>query len=124
MGEYVKLATFTLPHELSVVQSLLESYEIECLVKDELTVQVHNFYSNAIGGISLHVKGKDIAQAESILKSHDFGEHLSLPTSSMKASEIEFSSSNRFKFLKLAIKIIVAAALAVIIGSLLLLLFP
>jgi|TARA_R110002020_G_scaffold30237_1_gene95169 preprotein translocase subunit Sec61beta len=123
MTQFTALATFTLPHELAVVQSLLESYQIECLVKDELTVQVHNFYSNAIGGITLSVKPKDLAQAESILREHNFETHLSLQSENTLASEIEFSESARFKYLKLAIQIIVGAAILVVIGVILLVLF-
>ena len=45
----------------------VESYGIECLAKDELTVQIHNFYSQAIGGIRLQVRANDIERAKEIL---------------------------------------------------------
>lgn len=60
--------TYTLPHELAIHRSKLESMGIECFVKDELTVQVHNFYSNAIGGIKLQVKEVDFEAAKDILE--------------------------------------------------------
>ena len=68
MENLVTVATFTLPSELLVIRGLLESENIECFVKDELTAQVHNFYSNAIGGIKLQVKAIDKDRAIVILK--------------------------------------------------------
>ena len=123
MKNFVEIATFTLPHELAVVRTLLESHEIECLVNDELTVQVHNFYSNAIGGIVLQVAEKNIFEAEKLLKDHGFEEYVSLKTEASFSSDIEFSESQRFKFLKLAIKIVVIAAAVVVIAVIILALF-
>ncbi|MFT5723311.1 MAG: hypothetical protein ACI9JN_000420 [Bacteroidia bacterium] len=50
-----------------VVRSRLEFEGIECFVKDELTVQVNNFYSQAIGGIELQVKSEDVENALVVL---------------------------------------------------------
>lgn len=68
MNSYVTIATFTFPSELAIVRGRLESEGIECYVADELTVQVHNFYSNALGGIKLQVNEKQAAEAIEILK--------------------------------------------------------
>ncbi|WP_310991052.1 DUF2007 domain-containing protein [Aequorivita marina] len=67
MDNFVNLVSFTYPSEMLVVKSKLESEGIVCFVKDELTVQVHNFYSNAIGGIRLEVKKSDYEKARQIL---------------------------------------------------------
>lgn len=67
MNEYVPLKTYTFPHEVFIDRSKLESYGIECFTKDEFTVQVHNFYSQALGGIRLQVQAKDVQRAEEIL---------------------------------------------------------
>lgn len=123
MKNFVEIATFTLPHELAVARTLLESHEMECVVLDELTVQVHNFYSNAIGGIALKVAEAKIPEAEKILREHGFEEYISLKTETSFSSEIEFSESQRYKLLKLAIKIVVAVAILVIIAVLLLVIF-
>ncbi len=123
MKNFVEIATFTLPHELAVARTLLESYEIECVVKDELTIQVHNFYSNAIGGIALNVPQEDIQQAEKLLNEHGFEAYLALPSEATIASEIEFSESQRYKVLKLAIKIVVVAAALLVIAVLFLIHF-
>jgi hypothetical protein len=60
--------SFTYPYELAILRSRLESENIECFVKDELTVQVNPFYSNAIGGIKLQVRESDLQRAIVILK--------------------------------------------------------
>lgn len=68
MDDFVTVATFTYPTELVIIRARLESEGIECFAKDEMTVQVHNFYSNAIGGIKLQVKQSDTDKAIEILK--------------------------------------------------------
>ena len=40
--------TFTYPHEAHLAKNYLESEGIETEIRDELTAQVNNFYSNAI----------------------------------------------------------------------------
>jgi hypothetical protein len=64
---YITILTFTYPYEFAIVRGRLESEGIECFVKDELTVQVNPFYSNAIGGIKLQVRKRDWEQALKIL---------------------------------------------------------
>jgi hypothetical protein len=49
------------------IRGRLEAEGIECYVKDELTVQIYNFYSNAIGGIRLEVRESDYEKARQIL---------------------------------------------------------
>lgn len=63
----VTIKTFTYPHEAYVVRGKLESEGIETFTKDEMTVQVHNFYSNAVGGVKLQVWEKDVPHAKEIL---------------------------------------------------------
>lgn len=70
MQYLVTLTTYTFPHEVVIDKSKLEAFGIECFVKDALTVQVHNFYSNAVGGIKLQVPQKDVAKAREILSEH------------------------------------------------------
>ncbi len=68
MSDFVTIATFYYPPETAVIKGKLESEGIECILRDELTVQVHHFLSNAIGGIKLQVRRKDVAKARQILK--------------------------------------------------------
>jgi len=72
MNHFQTVAVFTYPTDLFVAKSFLESHEIECFVRDEMTIQVHNFYSNAIGGIKLEVAAKDYENAKALLIQHGF----------------------------------------------------
>ncbi len=63
----VTISTYVFPHELALDRAKLESDGIVCFVQDELTVQVHNFLSNAVGGIKLQVLEQDVNRAKAIL---------------------------------------------------------
>ena len=62
------LMTFTFPTEAHIVKGFLESNGIEVYLKDEMTVQVNNFYSNAIGGVKLQVNEPDYEQGIQLLR--------------------------------------------------------
>lgn len=75
------VATFTLPIELAVAKTKLESEGISCHVVDELTIQTDNFLSNAIGGVKLQVPKSDIDTAHQLLVAGGFiNEKQALPT--------------------------------------------
>ncbi|MDR1416292.1 MAG: DUF2007 domain-containing protein [Prevotellaceae bacterium] len=67
-GKFITVWTFTFAYEVAVIRSRFESEGITCFVQDELTVQVHPFYSNAIGGVKLQVRESDLHHAIEILK--------------------------------------------------------
>jgi len=67
MKDWITILTFTYPHEAHLAKGKLESEGIEVQITDELTVQVHNFYSNAIGGVKLLVRETDLQRANQIL---------------------------------------------------------
>lgn len=62
------IQTFSLPQDAYLARALLESREIETNLADELTAQVHNFYSGAIGGVKLQVLEPDVEEGIQILK--------------------------------------------------------
>jgi DNA-directed RNA polymerase subunit RPC12/RpoP len=66
--KFVTVLTATYGYEIAVIRGRLESEGITCFVKDEFTVQVNPFYSNAIGGVKLQVMESDLNQAIEILK--------------------------------------------------------
>lgn len=72
MENYIHIATFTYPSELTIAKLALEASKIDCYVRDELTIQVHNFASNAIGGIRLEVPEKQYEEALKILVDSGF----------------------------------------------------
>lgn len=52
---WTTIHTITYPSEAYVIKPALENAGFEVFLKDELTVQVDNFISNAIGGIKIQV---------------------------------------------------------------------
>lgn len=69
MENWETILTFTYPPEAHMAQGFLESEGVESILKDEMTVQVQNFYSNAIGGVKLQVRDYDMEKAMTILES-------------------------------------------------------
>lgn len=72
MDTFVTIADFTWPTDAVVPRGLLEDAGIETHLKDELTVQVYNLYSNAVGGVKLQVRAADVEQARTILREAGF----------------------------------------------------
>lgn len=68
MDSWITVWTFMYPHEAHIPKAKLESEGIEVFIKDELTAQVNNIYSNAIGGVKLQVREKDYQRAVQILE--------------------------------------------------------
>ena len=66
--KFITVLTVTYAYEIAIIRGRLESEGITCFVKDEFTVQVQPFYSNAIGGVKLQVRESDLNQAIEILK--------------------------------------------------------
>jgi len=65
--DLVQLATFMYPHEAHLAKGKLDAHGIESSLQDELTIQINNFYSNAIGGVKLHVLAEDLDRAKEVL---------------------------------------------------------
>lgn len=70
--DWVTVKRFTLPSEAYIAQSLVVSGDIPTFLKDELIVTVHNFYSNAVGGVKLQVPQAEVMQALEILADAGF----------------------------------------------------
>lgn len=68
MDDLKTLISFTYPHEAHMAKGYLESNGIESILKDEMTVSVNNFYSNAVGGVKLLVKASDYDNGIRLLK--------------------------------------------------------
>jgi hypothetical protein len=64
----VVVMSVTYAYELAVLRQELEHAGIESFLKDELTVQVNPFLSNAIGGVKLQVRERDLPRTLEILK--------------------------------------------------------
>jgi hypothetical protein len=68
MDDLKTLISFTYPHEAHMAKGYLESNGIESILKDEMTVSVNNFYSNAVGGIKLLVNDSNYENGIQLLK--------------------------------------------------------
>jgi len=61
------VATFEYAHFAHLAKAKLESEDVECFIFDEITASMNWFYTNAIGGIKLKVRGEDYQKALKIL---------------------------------------------------------
>lgn len=68
MNDWTIIITFIYPHEAHLAKGFLEAEGFEVMIKDELTAQVNNFYSTAIGGVKLLVPEQDAKRARETLK--------------------------------------------------------
>lgn len=78
--KFITVLTATFGSEIAVIRGRLESEGITCFVKDELTVQVNPFYSNAVGGVELQVPESELNQAIEILKETGYIKNEDLPS--------------------------------------------
>lgn len=68
MSRLVTIKVFTFTHEAAILRSRLEYEGIYYFIPDELLLQVHPFYSNALGGVKLQVREEDVEDAIAIMK--------------------------------------------------------
>lgn len=68
MEGWTLIFTCMFPQEAYMVKAYLESEEIIVVIQDSLTIQVHNFYSNAVGGVKLFVPNEQVELALDLLK--------------------------------------------------------
>lgn len=100
MVKYETIATFTLPSEMIVAKTKLESEGIECRVLDELTIQSYNFLSNAIGGVKLQVPVVDFDRAYSILQKGGFVKEYKYAPNFVERKLSDPTFYKKLKFLK------------------------
>ncbi len=99
-----------------MAKAKLESEGIEVRLLDELTTQVHNFYSNAIGGVKLQVKVGAEETAREILKEMNVIEEMQQEVSSFLVYLDAFT--RKIPFMKdsiLELRIIVLVVLILLI---------
>lgn len=73
------IQTFTYPHEAHLAKAFLESEGVDSEIRDELTVQVNNFYSNAVGGVKLVVREEDYDRGVEVLIKGDYLNNIAKP---------------------------------------------
>ena len=72
MDDFVTVLTVSYPQQLWIIKGRLEAEGIVCFVKDELTVQSNNLWSNAVGGVKLQVQRENYEKAIELLKELDY----------------------------------------------------
>lgn len=64
---WVKLTSFTWPHQYLTLRAFLESNDIPIYARDEMTISIDPLLSNALGGIWLFVPEEDLERAQKLL---------------------------------------------------------
>lgn len=68
MSEFVTVAVFDYPHEITVLKHLLEQSEIQYFFENETMMNIVPMYSQALGGIRLKVHPDEVETVQEILK--------------------------------------------------------
>jgi hypothetical protein len=112
MEKFVTIAVFQYPAEAYVLKAKLEAYDIPVFLRDEFTVQSHNFYSNAVGGVKLQVMESDVDKAKDLITSTELIEEQDIPDS----ENLVFDSpaKNSFNILTIVLIALLVVALAII----------
>lgn len=76
MHEFVTVAVFDYPHEITVLRHLLEQSEIQYFFENETMMNIVPMYSQALGGIRLKVHPDDVEVVRDILKKLEDGSNL------------------------------------------------
>ena len=74
----------------NIILTRLQADGVECYLKDENTVTIDPLLSNAIGGIKIVVKQKDLGTARQLLQAYDNGY--------MKAATCPKCGANNFNY--------------------------
>lgn len=96
MQDWITIISFTYPHEAHLPKGILEAEGIKVIITDELTAQVNNFYSTAIGGVKLKVHISEYENATQILidagyiKAEEFSESQSTAKINQLTEKIPF----------------------------------
>ena len=68
MSEFITVAVFDYPHEITVLKHLLDQTEIQYFFENETMMNIVPMYSQALGGIRLKVHPNDVETVQDILK--------------------------------------------------------
>ena len=76
MQDFITVATYTYPHEYTILKLLLDQESISYFFQNETMIGVFPFYSNALGGIKLQVHPKDKERVLQIIDDLDYNSPL------------------------------------------------
>lgn len=78
MMEFITVAVFDYPHEITVLRHLLDQTEIQYFFENEMMMNIVPMYSQALGGIKLKVHPNDVAMVMEVLKNFNDGSNLKI----------------------------------------------
>ena len=85
--QLVTLVTYTYATESYVLVAKLEAEGIYCFVKNEHLISTQQFLSNAVGGLDVQVKEKDLEKAKAVLKALQDQNNIAVPEQLAKGWE-------------------------------------
>ncbi len=118
MDTFVTVLTVQYPQELWIIKGRLESDGIRCFVKDELTVQSNNFYSNAVGGVKLQVLQEDAETATELLKELGYVKDEPVEPDLLSQIDTKTAALPLLGNLDVVYRIVVITLLAIVISAL------
>ncbi|MOA23468.1 hypothetical protein D3C78_1440910 [compost metagenome] len=71
MDKIVVFETYYNPIEANIIKSRLMDSGVQCFLSDENMITINPLYTQALGGIKLHLFEKDVNTARSILQDED-----------------------------------------------------
>ncbi|MCB9245276.1 MAG: DUF2007 domain-containing protein [Flavobacteriales bacterium] len=119
MSDFVVLDRYFQSYEAHLAKNVLEAAGIECVLLNEISTQVYNFFNPGGGGIVLKVRSEDLQTAQELLsKQHpeleiDENYEVGLPENEKtQVGTVELPRSNR----SIEMLLFVAAALIVLLA--------
>jgi len=78
MKDFITIAIFNYPHEITILKHRLEQEEIQFFFENETMMNIVPMYSQALGGIKLKVHPEDEGLAKEILTEFNGNENLKI----------------------------------------------
>jgi len=78
MKNFITIAIFNYPHEITILKHRLEQEEIQFFFENETMMNIVPMYSQALGGIKLKVHPEDEALAKEIVTEFNGNENLKI----------------------------------------------
>lgn len=69
--QWTTVAKFTTPTEAELARSFLDAHGIKAILRDQHTIALNLFYSNALGGVRLDVSTEQSKEARELLRGID-----------------------------------------------------
>lgn len=95
MDKIVVFETYYNPIEANIIKSRLIDSGVQCFLSDENMITINPLYTQALGGIKLHLFEKDVNIARSILQDEDVQIALGEATVNVPESQNDDIQSNQ-----------------------------